>query len=72
MYSFIRLAVVKSRFSAKYRRGDNTWLPWKRNVALNVADVDSIQVIYIEATLTKCKMWLFVVYVDLLIFDDVT
>ena len=68
----MRLAVVKSSLFAKYRRGDYTWLPWKRNVALNVADVDSIQIIHIEATLTKCKMWLFVVYVDLLIFDDVT
>ena len=27
-------------------------------MALNVADVDSIQIIHIEATLTKCKMWI--------------
>ena len=32
--------------------------PWQRNVTFNVADVDSIQIIHIEATLTKCKMWI--------------
>ena len=60
----------KSEGDLKIRLCGKT-LDWYRNMALNVANVDSVQIIRIETTLLKYIRGLYLNYVDLRIFSIV-